>query len=341
MRRRTWQRFSDAVIATLDAYHAERPDLQGLGQEKLRLSLHPRLPTAPFAAAVQRLVADGAVVLDRAWLRRPQHEVRMTPEEEGIWTRAQPLLGDAHRFRPPRVRDVAHEFGIDEKIVRRVFRLAARRGEVDEIALDHFFLADTVAEMAEIAIDVARQAEDGRFNAAEFRDRLDNGRKVAIQILEYLRPPGLHHAARRLAADQSQPHWHVHPARGSRAGRDRRRCVPGGASGLQIREGSRDGPWWVQLPLSSASSTEGAAMTALAHHSRHARSGRARCRGRRDGVPPGGGRAHKGARARAKSRLPAAQSAAPDRGSRGARGERGDGGCRQPGHSSRQARLVE
>jgi selenocysteine-specific elongation factor len=66
-----------------------------------------------------------------------------------------------------------------------VFRLAARRGEVDEIALDHFFLADTVAEMAEIAIDVARQADDGRFNAAEFRDRLENGRKVAIQILEY------------------------------------------------------------------------------------------------------------------------------------------------------------
>src|SRR4029434_9489319 len=31
-----------------------------------------------------------------------------------------------------------------------------------------------------------------------------------------------------------------------------------------MREGSRDGPWWVRLPLSSASSTEGSAMTALA-----------------------------------------------------------------------------
>jgi selenocysteine-specific elongation factor len=185
MRRRPWQRFSDAATATLDAYHAERPDLQGMGQEKLRLSLHPRLPAPVFAAAVQRLVADGAVVLDRAWLRRPQHEVRMTPEEERIWSRVQTMLGDMHRFRPPRVRDVAHEFGIDEKIVRRVFRLAARRGEVDEIALDHFFLADTVAEMAEIAMEIGRSAETGRFNAAEFRDRLDNGRKVAIQILEY------------------------------------------------------------------------------------------------------------------------------------------------------------
>jgi selenocysteine-specific elongation factor len=185
MRRRTWQKFSDTAIATLDAYHAERPDLQGMGQEKLRLSLHPRLPAPVFAAAVQRLVADGAVVLDRAWLRRPQHEVRMSADEERVWSHTKPLLGGVHRFRPPRVRDVAHELGIDEKIVRRVFRLAARRGEVDEIALDHFFLADTVAEMADIAMDVARQAEAGRFNAAEYRDRLDNGRKVAIQILEY------------------------------------------------------------------------------------------------------------------------------------------------------------
>ena len=39
--------------------------------------------------------------------------------------------------------------------------------------------------MAEIAIDVAAHATDGRFTAADFRDRLDNGRKVAIQILEF------------------------------------------------------------------------------------------------------------------------------------------------------------
>lgn len=185
MRRQTWQHFSNAATATLDAHHAERPDLQGMSQEKLRLALHPRLPTPLFAAAVQRLVADGVMVLDRAWVRRPQHEVRMTPDEERIWSRAQPMLGDFHRFRPPRVRDVARELGIDEKIVRRVFRLAARRGEIDEVALDHFFLAGTVAEMAEIALDVAQHAVDGRFNAAEFRDRLDSGRKVAIQILEY------------------------------------------------------------------------------------------------------------------------------------------------------------
>jgi hypothetical protein len=32
----------------------------------------------------------------------------------------------------------------------------------------------------------------------------------------------------------------------------RRRIVPGGTSGLQIRVGPSDGPWWVRLPSSSA-----------------------------------------------------------------------------------------
>jgi selenocysteine-specific elongation factor len=37
----------------------------------------------------------------------------------------------------------------------------------------------------EIAAELAAKAPNGQFAAAAFRDRLDNGRKVAIQILEF------------------------------------------------------------------------------------------------------------------------------------------------------------
>ena len=69
--------------------------------------------------------------------------------------------------------------------MRRVLKLLSRQGKVIEIAPDHFFLRETAAEMAAIAADIAADAGDGQFNAAQFRDRLDNGRKVAIQILEF------------------------------------------------------------------------------------------------------------------------------------------------------------
>src|SRR5262249_34742634 len=62
---------------------------------------------------------------------------------------------------------------------------AGRRGEEEELATYHFFLSAVVKDMASIAIDVADKSPTGKFTAADFRDRLDNGRKVAIQILEF------------------------------------------------------------------------------------------------------------------------------------------------------------
>src|SRR5204862_7737309 len=67
----------------------------------------------------------------------------------------------------------------------RLMKWLSRIGEVDEVAHDHCFLRATVGEMVEIACDVAANSASGQFTAALFRDRLDNGRKVAIQILEF------------------------------------------------------------------------------------------------------------------------------------------------------------
>jgi selenocysteine-specific elongation factor len=57
--------------------------------------------------------------------------------------------------------------------------------KVDEVTPDHFFLRSTVAEMVEIASGLAAAGANGEFTAAQFRDQLNNGRKVAIQVLEF------------------------------------------------------------------------------------------------------------------------------------------------------------
>ena len=181
----TWLRFKRALLATLEPFHKDNPDLAGIGFERLRMQLEPRLPAPAFAAVLQVLSRSHEVALDGAWVKLPGHEVRLTPNDEKLWTRIRPMLGAAERFRPPRVRDIAKLTGEPEIEVRRLLKLLSRMGRLDEVAHDHFFLRDTVAEMVEIATDVAAQADKGEFTAALFRDRLDNGRKVAIQILEF------------------------------------------------------------------------------------------------------------------------------------------------------------
>jgi selenocysteine-specific elongation factor len=180
----TWAGLKSGIVSKLTAFHADNPDLPGIGVERLRLQMQPRLPAQLFAAAMQNLARAKEVALDGAWVRLPGHEIRLTAAEESLWYKVRHLIAGNGRFRPPRVRDIAGLTGIGEAKVRQLFRLAGRIGMVDEVAHDHFFLRDTVAEMTNIAADLAAEVPNG-FTAAEFRDRLDNGRKVAIQILEF------------------------------------------------------------------------------------------------------------------------------------------------------------
>lgn len=180
-----WHQLAADIAERLRSFHADNPDLQGIGREKLRLLTEPRLMAAPFAAALQRLGAAGTIALDGAFVRLASHAAHMSPDDEATWAQLAPMLGGGERFRPPRVRDIATATGRAEREVRRLFKLAGRMGRADEVAHDHFFLRATVNEMVGIVADLAAHADGGIFTAAQFRDRVVNGRKVAIQILEF------------------------------------------------------------------------------------------------------------------------------------------------------------
>ena len=180
-----WLSLKRALLGALEKFHSAHPDLPGIGLEPLRMQLQRRLPTPGFLSFLQNIAKSEEIALDGAWVRLSKHSVRLTDADERLWGKMAPLLGGQDRFRPPRVRDMAGVLGAREGDVRRLLKLLGRMGKVDEVAHDHFFLRSTVAEMVEIMIDISAKAADGQFSAGQFRDRVDNGRKVAIQILEF------------------------------------------------------------------------------------------------------------------------------------------------------------
>jgi selenocysteine-specific elongation factor len=181
-----WARFKRDLAATLEAFHADNPDLPGIGMERLRLQLDPRLPAPVFAVALRSLARAGELALDGAWVRLPSHEVHLTSKDEGLWQQIEQLMGSSERFHPPRVRDIARVLARPETEIRRLLKLTGRMGKVHEVAHDHFLLRPVLAELVEIVCDLAATEPDGQFNAAQFRDRAGSGRKVAIHILEFL-----------------------------------------------------------------------------------------------------------------------------------------------------------
>jgi selenocysteine-specific elongation factor len=190
-----WKQVTTTLVETLGTFHAENPDLPGIGAERMRLMLDRTLPKPVFAAIVQMLAKRDILALEGAWVRLASHEVRLTPKDEVLWEDVAPRLAGADRFRPPRVRDIAGMVDEPEAEVRRLLRLLGRIGRVDEVAHDHFFLRSTVAELVGIVRELAAEGPKREFTAARFRDRIEGagdgkihgvGRKVAIQILEFL-----------------------------------------------------------------------------------------------------------------------------------------------------------
>ena len=95
--------------------------------------------------------------------------MQLQPRDQQLWGNMMPLLSGAERFRPPRVREIADSLRVPEAEVRRLLKWLGRADLVREVAPDHFFLRQTVAEMVDIAAEIAATSAGGQFTAAQLK----------------------------------------------------------------------------------------------------------------------------------------------------------------------------
>jgi selenocysteine-specific elongation factor len=177
-----WAAFLEKALVAIDETHLREPEMPGMELNRCRRVATPQLDVDAFSELIDALVGQGAVIRKGAFLARPTHKAELSSAEKNLWQSIAPLLNESP-YNPPRVRDIANLVHIPETEIRANLRRVARIGEVTLIALDHFFLTDRVAEMAQFAQELFDQK--GVIRAADFRDRIGGGRKVAIQILEF------------------------------------------------------------------------------------------------------------------------------------------------------------
>lgn len=171
-----WQR---KLLDTLATYHEQHKDEPGPGRERLRRMALPMEDDALVLTLIERMRESGDIASHHGWLHLPDHKAGFTEEQATIWQRAAPLFADE----PWWVRDLARETGTDEQMMRGVLRQAAQQGLITAIVKDRYYRNDRIVAFASMIreLDQAR----GSTCAADFRDRLNVGRKLAIQILEY------------------------------------------------------------------------------------------------------------------------------------------------------------
>ncbi|EGQ5282310.1 selenocysteine-specific translation elongation factor [Enterobacter hormaechei] len=171
-----WQR---KVLSTLATYHEQHQDEPGPGRERLRRMALPMEDDALVLLLIENMRESGVINSHHGWLHLPEHKAGFTAEQDAVWQKVAALFGDE----PWWVRDLARETHTDEQLMRQVLRHAAQQGMIVAIVKDRYYRNDRIVAFANLIreLDQAR----GSTCAADFRDRLNVGRKLAIQILEY------------------------------------------------------------------------------------------------------------------------------------------------------------
>lgn len=128
---------------------------------------------------IEQMRDSGDIHSHHGWLHLPDHKAGFTDEQQATWLKAAPLFGDE----PWWVRDLARETATEEQTMRLVLRQAAQQGMITAIVKDRYYRNDRIVAFASMIRELDQ--EKGSTCAADFRDRLGVGRKLAIQILEY------------------------------------------------------------------------------------------------------------------------------------------------------------
>lgn len=171
-----WQR---KLLDALAIYHEQHKDEPGPGRERLRRIALPMEDEALVLTLIEQMRESGVIASHHGWLHLPDHKAGFTDEQQAVWQKAAPLFGDE----PWWVRDLATQTATDENAMRSVLRLAAQQGMITAIVKDRYYRNDRIVTFASMIRELDQ--EKGSTCAADFRDKLNVGRKLAIQILEY------------------------------------------------------------------------------------------------------------------------------------------------------------
>lgn len=169
----------DKLLAVLARYHEQHDDQPGPGRERLRRMALPAEDEGLVLALIEHMRQQGLLESRQGWLHLPGHEPGFSGDQQALWQQVEARFGDD----PWWVRDLARETGVDEQSMRKLLRNAAQMGYITAIVKDRYYRQERIIEFADLIR--ALDPERGATTAADFRDRLGVGRKLAIQILEY------------------------------------------------------------------------------------------------------------------------------------------------------------
>jgi selenocysteine-specific elongation factor len=162
----------DRVQKMLGEYHQKNPLRKGMAKEEVRSRVD--MPQRAFEELVARAANAGVIVDEGNVIRRPQHEIRFTPEQRQQIDKYLAAL-QSEPFSPP----APGQFGLDLDLVMAL----SETSEVVRIDDSVVFTRAAFEDMQQQVLGLIDQ--HGSITLAQFRDHFGTSRKYAQAVLEY------------------------------------------------------------------------------------------------------------------------------------------------------------
>ena len=166
-----WAAINQSVGQTLQKFHKDYPLRQGMAKEELRDKL--KIPARFFDSAVKHLSAEGVIAEAGATVHLPGHHVKLTPEQQKKIDAYIKALS-SNPFSPP------PETAIEPELLN----ILVGQRKVVKVTDNVVFTADAYDQMMKKIIEHIKT--HGQITVAEVRDMLQNSRKYALALMEYL-----------------------------------------------------------------------------------------------------------------------------------------------------------
>jgi selenocysteine-specific elongation factor len=181
-----WHSLAARLADVLADYHVQYPLRPGMAREELKSRVQGRVkrnvsdkgwPTKLFNELVTRGVTEGVLAEDGDFLRRPDHRITFTPEQQA---RVDAVLA-AFRRQPYTPPSMAESVALaDAELVSALMY----QGVLVRLSEDVLFLRETHEAMIGRVVDFIKQ--HGSMTVAQVRDEFNTSRKYALALMEHL-----------------------------------------------------------------------------------------------------------------------------------------------------------
>lgn len=168
------------LINSLDTFHKTKPDEIGIEETILSKGLGYKILPAIFKQILDEMILEGIIERDKGFIFLKAHKTRFNETRNPL---EQEILNvfKANGFNPPKLDELRQKCNRGD--FQKTFDILIKKGMIARIAQDVYLSKDTLDMAKEKLVQFIEK--NNKIKAAEFRDMLNCGRKIAIEILEY------------------------------------------------------------------------------------------------------------------------------------------------------------